>query len=226
MEKSESEIKHLLEHPVFLGHDANAKIIRAQLFFLSVTTIFLTNSSIKVSNQGSTILGIALEGLTSADILKILLLLLTYQIIHFSWASVESFYEWRARLTALDTGGWGGGGVQISSEDIDTKIRQTTLYAYITQNVNQDLKKLREITAKSQSENTGQSNKEIETILSKISETLTSHRTSDALWRFDNWFKLFCKIQNIRWFVLELFTPIVLGFIAIYFIIENGGLFC
>jgi hypothetical protein len=219
VDKSELEIKHLMEHPVFLGHDANAKIIRAQLFFLSVTTIFLTNSSIKVSS-GSTVLGIGLEGLTTAHILKVLLFLIAYQIIHFSWASVESFYEWRARLTALDTGGWGGGGVQISSEDIDT------LYAYITDIVNHDLKELGKLAAKTQPENTSQHNQEVEKILTRITETLTHHRTSDALWRFDNWFKLFCKIQNIRWFFLELFTPIALGFIAIYFIIVNGALFC
>lgn len=224
MNKSESEIKHLLEHPVFLGHDANAKIIRAQLFFLSVTTIFLTNSSIKVGT-GSTVLGIGLEGLTTAHILKVLLFLLTYQIIHFSWASIESFYEWRARLTALDTSGWGGGGLQISSADVDTKIRQTTLYAYITDIVNHDLKKLGELAAKSQPENTTQHNPEIEKILARVTEALAHHRTSDALWRFDNWFKLFCKIQNIRWFLLELITPIALGFVAIYFIIVNGALF-
>lgn len=208
------DIKRLMSHPVFLTHDTNAKIIRAQLFFFSVSTLFLVNSQVTVGDHSS-ILGISLQGLTQSHLLSILAILLVYQTIHFVWASWESIGEWRVRQTALGTGGWDGGGRKISAEDERDKVRQTTLYVFMVDVLESELKtvgsRIEKITEDSQQKN----REELDKALNRIVETLTIDRIGDSLWRFDNWFKMFCKMQNYRWVILEFLLPLLLSFAAL-----------
>ncbi|WP_306607384.1 hypothetical protein [Azonexus sp.] len=211
----EEKLKKLMEHPVFLAHDSHARIIRAQLFFVAFSTIFLIWSEVKIGDESS-ILGIRLDGLTTEHVLLIVLFLLSYQIVHFLWISWESILEWRIRQTALDTGGWGGGGIKISSKDPSEKVRQTTLYAYLKDVVHLDIDKIR-------SSSTDESSIKINDIsqsLSSIKNILESERISDSLWRFDNWFKMFYKAQNCRWLFLDFLLPLVLGVVAIALVIK------
>lgn len=211
---SHDEIQRLLDHPVLITHDSHAKLIRAQIFFIAVSTIFLSVTEIELA-KNSSILGIQLDGLKIHHIYWISIFLLTYQIFHFVWASMEAAYEWRARLTALATGGWGGGGTQISHEDQENKIRQTTIYSYFTRVIKQDLLNLTESLSGINTENCGKKLDEVKKSLDSINSCLTSSRVSDALVRFDNWFIMFSKMQNYRWLLLEFMLPIALGFIAI-----------
>lgn len=212
--KNPEDLKRLMEHPVLLGHDSHAKIIRAQLFFIAVSTLLLSSTSITIGKDSS-ILGIQLQGLTIDHILTVASLLLTYQLIHFLWASAESLYEWRARLTALDTGGWGGGGIRIADENQQMKIRQTTLYAFFTNVLNADLLKARDLLEKIETPENSATIKDLEKPLERIADVLCNPRVEDSLWRFDNWFKMFCKMQNYRWFILDFLLPIILGIAAL-----------
>lgn len=212
--KSPEELKRLMDHPVLLAHDSTAKIVRAQLFFIAVSTLLLSSTSITIG-EGSSILGIQLEGLTSKHIFTVASLLLAYQILHFLWASFESVYEWRARLTALDTGGWGGGGIRIADEDQKIKIRQTTLYAFFTSVLNSDLLNARELLEKIETPENSATIKDLAKPLERIADVLCNPRVEESLWRFDNWFKMFCKMQNYRWLILDFSIPIILGVSAL-----------
>lgn len=214
------ELKRLMEHPVFLMHDSSAKIIRAQLFFLSVSAILLVASGITIG-EGSSILGISVDGLTQKHVLWTLASLIFYQILHFLWASWESFCEWRLRQSALDTGGWGGGGIKILEENEALKVRQTTLYAYMTDVLGHDLNKLRNIISKN-SDLDDNETREAKAILKNICESIESPRVDDAMWRFDNWFRMFCKSQNWRWLLLEMLLPLLLGIAAIALAVCSG----
>lgn len=114
--KNHKNIENLMKHPIFIGHDANARIIRAQLFFISVATIFIVHFDIQIASDSS-VLGIKLKNLTTDHVLWLALILIVYQIIHFILVSCEAVLEWWTRQTALDTGGWGGGGMNIILED-------------------------------------------------------------------------------------------------------------
>jgi hypothetical protein len=182
-------LKELLSHPVFLMHDTNTKVIRAQLFFLSVVSIILVCSQIKIG-EGSSILGIKLEGLTSEHIYLLLLLLLVYQLVHFVWASSESFMEWRLRQTALDTGDFGGGGLQIKERDLQSEVRQTTIYAFLLNATKYTLKSLQNKIDALTEENAKRTSKEIEVKIESLEDSINHKRLDEAMWRFDNWLSL------------------------------------
>lgn len=221
-----TELKRIMEHPVFLMHDNSAKIIRAQLFFLSISTILLVVSGIAIGERSS-ILGISVEGLTLKHVLWVLVCLILYQMLHFLWASWESFCEWRLRQSALDAGGWGGGGIKILEENEALKVRQTTLYSYMTYVLDSDLKGLHEKINHLAENGSEKELKDIESAINRISDAFHSPRIDDSMWRFDNWFKMFCKSQNWRWLLLEMLLPLVLGFVAIILSICSGlELFC
>jgi hypothetical protein len=46
-------------------------------------------------------------------------------------------------------------------------------------------------------------------------KVLTAHRIPCSLGRFDGWFKLFLKSQNIRWLLIDILLPIAIGTTAI-----------
>ncbi|MCA9462642.1 MAG: hypothetical protein KC643_33325 [Nitrospira sp.] len=51
--------------------------------------------------------------------------------------------------------------------------------------------------------------------VNRSSQILESERIPESLKRFDGWFELFLKSQNIRWIVLDFLLPIVLGIFAL-----------
>lgn len=210
----ENDIKFLMDHPVFIMHDNAAKIVRVQLFFLSISSIFLAYSGVSVG-EGSSILGIRLEGLKNSHIFWLTSFLVAYQMIHFLWSSWESFCEWRIRQSALDSGGIGGSGIKITKEDEGLKIRQTTIYSYLNHTLGHDLNNLRkEISSFNESEAKDKA-KKIESHLNDLYRHLKDPRIINSLWRFDNWFKMFCRAQNIRWLILEVSLPVALGIWAL-----------
>lgn len=211
----EEKLKKLMDHPVFLAYDSNARIIRAQLFFVAFSTIFLIWSEVQIGKESS-ILGIRLDGLTTEHVLFIVLFLLFYQIVHFLWVSWESILEWRIRQTALDTGGWGGGGINISAKDPSEKVRQTTLYAYITYVMGPDVDRIKSLSDDKENIKIDDISKSVES----IKNNLENERIYDSLWRFDNWFKMFYKAQNCRWLLLDFLLPLLLGCFAIALVMK------
>lgn len=187
-----------MTHPVFVMHDANAKVIRAQLFFLSIALIFMSTSNVTLS-EDSSILGIGIKGLELDHLIALIASVVLYQLVHFVWVSWESLVEWRLRLTALGTGSWGGNGLKVSYEDEALKVRQTTLYAYIIDVLDSKLNQ-----------------SEAEKFSSEIAETLNADHVQKALLRFDSSFKMFCRIQNIRWIVIEFGVPLALGLTGLF----------
>ena len=54
-----------------------------------------------------------------------------------------------------------------------------------------------------------------------VSKTLESARIPVSLERFDNRFQLFLRSQNLRWLVLELGLPIIMGFISVALLVSK-----
>ncbi len=50
----------------------------------------------------------------------------------------------------------------------------------------------------------------------EVNKTLDANRVPASLERFDSWFKVFLKSQNIRWLLIEFLLPISLGIWAVY----------
>jgi len=52
-------------------------------------------------------------------------------------------------------------------------------------------------------------------------KTISDQRIPVSLKRFDNWFQLFLRSQNLRWLIIEFLFPIVLGLSAQYLLSSN-----
>jgi hypothetical protein len=49
-------------------------------------------------------------------------------------------------------------------------------------------------------------------------DTFSESRIPVSLRRFDGWFHLFLRSQNLRWLIIELGVPILVGFCALVFL--------
>ncbi|MDO3381068.1 hypothetical protein [Gilvimarinus algae] len=221
MEKLNEDRKiKLLQHPVFIKHEPGTRIVKAQLLFFSLSAIALLISDLDIG-PNSSILGINLVDLEKSDILWLLFSIIIYQLSHFFWISIESFSEWRVRQTALDTGGWDGGGDRITEEDLTLKVRNTSIYRFLIRGLLYDAEKIKE-SANALGTKSDKELKQIQTSLDNILELLRTPRLDDALWRFDHWFLMLCKMQNYRWLMFEFLIPIALGVFALSLIIQSS----
>lgn len=216
--KDDDKLK-LLKHPVFIKHEPGTKVVKAQLLFFSLSAISLLLSDLKIGSNSS-ILGVELEGLQKNHILWLLLAIIAYHLFHFFWISIESFNEWRVRQTALDTGGYDGGGDRIVEEDSLIKIRNTSIYRFLVKGMEYHVRDIYK-TASTQDELSIKELKEIKASLNSILKILQNPRVNEALWRFDHWFLMLCKMQNYRWILFEFLTPVILGIIALLLIVRS-----
>lgn len=51
-------------------------------------------------------------------------------------------------------------------------------------------------------------------------DAITDERIPTSLRRFDRWFELFLRSQNLRWFVIELIGPVAFSIAALYFLLR------
>ena len=220
MEKlTDTDKLELLQHPIFIKHEPGTKVVKAQLLFFSLSAIALLLSNLKIG-VNSSMLGIELEGLQKDHILWLLLAIISYHLVHFFWISIEAFDEWRVRQTALDTGGWDGGGDRIVEENPSIKVRNTSIYRFLVKGMAYHVENIHK-AASTQGEHSDKELKEIKNSLENILKTLQSPRINDALWRFDHWFLMLCKMQNYRWILFEFLIPVILGITALLLIASS-----
>lgn len=50
----------------------------------------------------------------------------------------------------------------------------------------------------------------------KLDKSINGLRLKVSLRRFDGWFQLFLRSQNLRWFIVEFLLPVLLGLYALF----------
>lgn len=247
-EKNVKEVQKVLGEPFWYEFQDSVIKIRRNLLITSIVTIAVFLGDLHI-DPGSTIFGLKFTGLTD-DFVKIGLSLITiYFFVHFLWCGIDSFFEWRARVTGtkvafVTTGRFAGKGADYPNDP-----RQSTLYnwwldqAHKISNISETMNKIEydikewDATLK-EKYNKGadsinitnacslinraiQSINELKRSIKNVEQTLKSNRIPASLERFDNWFKLLLKSQNLRWLFIEFLLPLSLGGFAIFLMVKS-----
>jgi hypothetical protein len=237
------KVRKLLGAPVLMDFTENVRKIRAQLIVFSSIAIAVVWMGVSIKPE-TPVFGIPFNGLTANKILFGLVLVVAYQLVHFAWAAWDSFNEWRVRRTGSRAITPEPGLPRIHEIDYPADPRQSTLYNwwlnYSAGMVNAE-KKLDEIhdefkemhdeyikltveekMAWSQSVTMPRDSTAllhelglIQRSIQTAQKLVMSKRLEVSLERFDQTFKHFVKSQNLRWILLELSLPLVLGLFAL-----------
>lgn len=211
--------------------------------FVASVAIFGILTGIKIDTT-SPIIGFKFNGLSEAKLLLAMLCITAYFLFHFSWYVYEEFAKWKIRLTGtLDAFVEKRKFPRYLMDD--GIYENTTLYTLffsrlLDENIinginelSESCIKVRNLLASSRDElKTPTSNhfyREFEDAVESINKlkanydeihaTLTFDNMRIALIRFDNWYQIFCRSQNLRFLFIEFGLPFALGTWAIFLLI-------
>lgn len=234
------QVRKVLGTPFSGDLPDNAIRVRRNLMAASLIAIILVLSGAKV-DPASTLLGIRFTNLKGDHVSLGLLALNVYFFIHYFWYVVEAWLEWRLRLTGTRLAFQTGASFGSEYEDHHTDPRQSTLYnwwiaqgqslggleTYIdtigkkiskfeTQlsNPHRDSNDLDTVKVAADLESIKTNISSLQDHLKSINGTIKSARILASLERFDKWFYLSLRIQSVRWILIDLSFPILLGLAA------------
>lgn len=239
-------VEAALKSPVSAGLSEQAEKVRRNLLVFSLVSVAGVLWDVGLKTDAS-IFGFTFDGLTPDKILAGLALITGFSFVHFIWLSWDSFLEWRLRITgtrlAFVTVG------RTSSEDADypDDPRQSTLHywwaerARITGDMSGKLSAMKPQLAEMVDRiNAIQTDQipylagiqggisglthivgRLQNDLAALSATFASQRPSVSLKRFDNWFSLFLRSQNLRWLLLDVGMPVLLASYALVLLLTK-----
>lgn len=240
-------VEKALGNPVAGDLSENALKVRRNLLASGIVSLFIHFTGIKLHPESS-VLGLKFIGITEDLISGALLIVTSYFFLHFSWYAFEGVLEWRLRVTGTKLAFLTGARFTSEHGDYPDDPRQSTLYNWWNTNAHRIgnyretadnlRRKIQEWENRVESFKDGgnslnlsnamvtlnQAKAEVIKLTSQIEKTneiLTAHRIPFSLNRFDSWFKLFLKSQNIRWILIEILIPITTGALAILFLVND-----
>ncbi len=242
-EKKVKAVKKVLGEPVAPELQNNAWNIRTNLIIAAVIVIAIVLADLRIDPE-STVLGLKFSGGFSDNVLRTgLLLIVVYLSIHFLWTAVDSFLEWRLRITGTRLSFITTGRLSSEHGDYPNDPRQSTLYYWwISQaerigNFSPKLEELKKQLQSLESDlrdkyNSGADamnivnacrslHEGIENIaalrrsIEEAQKTLSATRIPVSLERFNKWFEFFLRSQNLRWLIIDIFVPLFLSVYAI-----------
>lgn len=219
---------------------------RSLLIVVSVMSIGVVIGGL-VIDPSSSVLGVRFQGLSDELIRKGLLIANAYLLIHFLWGGFDSWLEWSARLTGTRVAFVTTGTFASEHGDYPSDPRQSTLYCWWKEQASR-IASLTEPLEKTE-EKLSRWEKRVEEAILKndpnlmtivqsfrdirtniedvkrkienVEKTLTATRIPSSLKRFDSRFKLMLRSQNIRWLILELAFPLLLGGWAVLLLVNE-----
>jgi hypothetical protein len=241
-------VEKVLGEPAFSELPENAWKVRTNLILAAVISIAVVFGDLHIEPD-SQILGLKFKGLTDRVLTNGLIAVVAYLFVHFLWASMDSLLEWRLRITgtrvafvttarlASEHGDYPNdprqsslynwwkdearriGNLTRHFPEIDAKIVEweTKLRAQFTDgpdamnivNATANLSGVREQIAKLGRE------------VKEASESIDSARIPASLERFDNWYALFLRSQNLRWLVIDFLAPVLAGGYALVLLLSR-----
>tara|TARA_R100000963_G_C4638811_1_gene102563 strand:+ start:182 stop:928 length:747 start_codon:yes stop_codon:yes gene_type:complete len=212
----------------------NALKVRRNLLFACFLSLFLSIGGVNL-HPDSSLFGIKFEDISHEQIFQAFFWLLLYFFAHFSWYTVESFVEWRLRLTGqrvVPFSNARGSIIGNTHSDESTDPAQATLYSWwLTHKENFDnAAKLIKETVEDNEISSKQNaidldhNKNSQKLSEKhVNDLRTAGndlgellpRLENSLERFDNWFSYSRRLQSLRWLIFDLALPISTALISI-----------
>ena len=247
-DKKLKAVEETLGKPVAPELSDNTWKIRTNLIVTSVIAITVVLADLRI-DPNSSFLGLKFGGFTDTVLRTGLLLILAYLSIHFLWTTFDSLLEWRLRVTGTRLSFITTARLASEQGDYPNDPRQSTLYSWWTseakrignlsarlpelerllQNLDQDLRA--RYTAGADAMNIVNACRpigEARDIMIKLQQSideaqkaLSATRVPVSLKRFDNWFQLFLRSQNLRWLVIDLLVPIFLASYAILLLYQH-----
>jgi hypothetical protein len=245
MSSKESNVEKAIGEPIALDFSDYVRKIRNGLITTSLISLALSLGGLSISPE-SAFLGLKFIGLTDMLIFQFLFYLELYFLLHFIWCSADYFNEWKLRVSGTRVAFFTA--ARFSSEvcDYPGDPRQSTLYNWwkdeagkiknletplseIQQNLESWEVRVREALTNTNANvlHACQSIRDVNSSIEELKRSLVhtnklfeSNGSSASLLRFDSYYIYFLRSQNLRWFVIELCLPIVLGLYAIYVICQ------
>lgn len=235
-------VETALGKPVLAEMPENALKVRRNLLIFGLISIFIALGEIKL-NASSPILGFTFTGISDTLVRKALLVVNGYLLFHFFWYAFDSLLEWRLRVTGTRLAFLTGSSFGSEHCDYPDDPRQSTLYRWWLDQATRigNFNKTTEDISKSVQEwlerveafknggdslnlsNAMNSLNQVKISLDKLKEqieltekTIDAKRIPCSLRRFDSWFSLFLRSQNLRWLLIDVLTPLFVGSFAMY----------
>lgn len=227
------KISECLGEPYPLETSAYAEKLRKTLMISSSIALIFLFYDVEIDGNSS-FFGIKFLGIDTQIFFVIFFIVISYHFVHFLWCSINSFTYWRIRLTGTIVKYQVQSGLigdEYDEADYPYDPKQASLYFWWSktcekvidhQKVLDGLIPTLKKTLEEQPENTGQVLSEIRSIeesLNKTLEVVNSQRLRDSLKRFDNWFGLMLVTQGLRWLVLEVGLPLLVGLMTMILLI-------
>lgn len=233
------QVQKVLGKPVFVESDPRTQRTRTTLFLTCLIGLIYTLGGLSIQD-GSSILGIRLAGLNDELVTRVMLITIGYLAFHFLWLSVDSLFEWRLRVTGTKTAFITVAKYVGDDTDYPDDPRQSTLLNWwcaqaeqigimdqrlnsVSVAIEEIWSALNEMKEERGDRSVNPARQAIENVrkemiatkgaLETINETLESNRIPVSLRRFESWFSLFLRSQNLRWLLVEFIFPL---FIAVY----------
>lgn len=230
------KVDQVLGKPFATDFSDYVRKIRNGLIITSVISISLLLGGLQIAADSS-FLGLKFEGLNYSLLLKAIFFLNAYMFIHFLWCSIDSFQEWMLRVTGTRVAHVTIARLAAEGCDYPNDPRQSTLYnwwkdearkiASLQEPLGRIENKLQawEKTVKDALEGkdpnvvnacmsinqVAEDIRKLKNSIEDTSKTIESKRIPASLKRFDSRFQLFLRSQNLRWLIVELGFPLLLG---------------
>lgn len=215
--------------------------IRRNLLLVSIAAIAFTWLNLEVDTTKAFFGVLTFKNLSQENIYWLFFAVLVYEFLHYFWIQINNFGAWRIRLTGtshLEVRGDGGGaqfGGENSPYDYSGNDQDSNFYTWMFDNkhdrttaMTQLIKMSGELQTliENMQESKDSSNKQFQELtlktnsisssIDRLERALQSLRIDGSMLRFDQWFRILVASQNLRWLILDIALPLVLGFIAFY----------
>ncbi|PHR53612.1 MAG: hypothetical protein COA44_15220 [Arcobacter sp.] len=233
--KERETIDKALGEPFAIEFTEYIRKVRNSLMFLSVLSLSIIIRDMQLDVSNSSFFGLKFTGpsLSMESIYTLFFGLNIYFFIHFLWLVHDNFLEWKIRLTGTHLIYKGGFASHTDVEHL-SDTRQSTLYQWwknktLRTKDHQNFFKEAEIRIQAlqdfnptnansvqQLNNLKKDIEDLKNSITALNHTLSSERIPASLKKFDNYFKYMLQTQSLRWFLIEMSLPLILGLFSLY----------
>lgn len=210
-----------LAYPEFTDYTQK---IRRNLVAASAMSLFIWYFDLGMSSGAHSMLGIEVKGLTEHVAATVLLILVSYWLGHFLWCAHDYLRETRIRLTGVLMLPYYG---EKSDPEPQPFERNRTIVSWVYAECSEGFMNTERLeglavrlsTLTPLSPEWDKVLADIRECKEKIKQSLSYDPQStieESLNTFDNWVYALRTSQTIRWLVVELALPVVLGVLAIF----------
>ncbi|GHZ08329.1 hypothetical protein [Vibrio cholerae] len=236
-------IEKLMGDPTPLEVTDYEEKIRRNLLFASMIVFGLTYLKL-IPNSDSKFFGLSFDNLTPESIYIVLIVIVSYELVHYIWLVVNKISYWKIRLTGTTPGVTrGNAGMRFGNEfdpyDHAGNQENSNFYVWMLEqkntvnpllnNYSETWAKLEKLAFETESLESSHSQEllnklnEISSVQTRLEKHLTNIRMDASMQRFDSSFAMMIRSQSLRWIILDFILPIVSGLAAIGFLLYRLG---